>query len=269
MTVPMNDGPGATCAGPVRGIWVYAVVLVPCPAPALTGVADEPLFAVENAGLAAVVGSVPLAGFAAVGTGDDRDRVERIARAHHRVLTDLRVHAALVPFRLGTVYRDEAGVAGMLGQRRALLRDGLRLAAGRTEWGVKAHLRRPPAPDPGERATAGAAGTGTAFLMRRRAERQGAELLLRQAAERADVIHRTFCGYAAVSRRYPPHDPWLAGAEEWTLLNAAYLVSDDDTARFAGAATEMQAVDPALRIEITGPWPPYCAVAEPPGPGRP
>ncbi|BFU45176.1 GvpL/GvpF family gas vesicle protein [Krasilnikovia sp. MM14-A1004] len=262
MTVPMAGDP------PVRGMWVYAVVPVPCPAPALTGVADEPLFTVERAGLAAVVGWVPLAGFATAGTGDDRDHVERIARAHHRVLTDLRARTASVPFRLGTVYRDDAGVADMLDQRRAPLREGLRLAAGRTEWGVKAYLHllapQPPVAEP-----PAAAGTGTAFLLRRRAERRAGELLLRQAAERADLIHRTLAGYAAVSRRYPPHDPRAAGAGQWTLLNAAYLVSDDDTTRFAGAAAGLEAVDPALRIEMSGPWPPYCAVAEPPGTGSP
>ncbi|GAB1692303.1 hypothetical protein KRM28CT15_41060 [Krasilnikovia sp. M28-CT-15] len=47
----------------------------------------------------------------------------------------------------------------------------------------------------------------------------------------------------------------------------ARLVSDDDTARFSRAVAELEAGRPALRIEMSGPWPPYCAVADPPGAG--
>jgi hypothetical protein len=41
------------------------------------------------------------------------------------------------------------------------------------------------------------------------------------------------------------------------ILNAAYLVADDRDGDFAAAVDSLAAGHPALRLEITGPWPPY------------
>ncbi|MFI7602195.1 GvpL/GvpF family gas vesicle protein [Actinoplanes sp. NPDC049681] len=236
----MND----TC-----GMWVYAAVPPRGRAPGLTGVADEPLSVVDASMVAAVVGRVPLAEFTMTG-----DRVERIARAHHRVLTELRRHTALVPFRLGTVLGDEAAVEAMLGACAVPLIRGIELATGRTEWGVKVFVRAVPAGPAGAPPAGG--GSGTAYLMRRRAERQAAELRRQQLAEHAESVHRALAGYAAASRRYPPHD------RDGMVLNAAYLVPENDSDRLVAEAAEIERANPALRIEVTGPWPPYCAAVQ-------
>ena len=225
------------------GMWVYAAVPPQGPVPELTGVAGEPLSVVRTSSLGAVVGRVPFT----VAEGD-RDRVERIARTHHGVVTELHSHTTVVPFRLGTVVADEAGVRAMLEAYASQLLDGIRLATGRTEWGVKVFLRAAPAQGAGQPA----ASSGTAYLMRRRVERQASDVHRRRVAEHADHVHEALSRFAALSRRYPAHDPQTA------VLNAAYLVSDEDGSRFVAAVAEVERANPGLRTELTGPWPPYC-----------
>lgn len=41
------------------------------------------------------------------------------------------------------------------------------------------------------------------------------------------------------------------------VLNAAYLVDDDRGGQFAQAVAALDAGEPQLQLELTGPWPPY------------
>ncbi|ATL87204.1 hypothetical protein SMALA_6984 [Streptomyces malaysiensis subsp. malaysiensis] len=93
--------------------WLYAVTAAPedgTPPQGLTGVADEPVRLVEGAGLAAVVGSVPLADFdedALRGHLEDLEWLERTARAHHRVINGAARHGQVIPLRFATLYHDD------------------------------------------------------------------------------------------------------------------------------------------------------------------
>jgi hypothetical protein len=46
------------------------------------------------------------------------------------------------------------------------------------------------------------------------------------------------------------------------LLNAAYLLAPSDGTRFAQAVAAADAAHPELRVELTGPWPPYSFAGE-------
>jgi hypothetical protein len=41
------------------------------------------------------------------------------------------------------------------------------------------------------------------------------------------------------------------------VLNAAYLLDDDRAAGFASQVEALGGRHPRLRLELTGPWPPY------------
>jgi hypothetical protein len=41
------------------------------------------------------------------------------------------------------------------------------------------------------------------------------------------------------------------------LLNGAYLVDDDRTDEFADAVAAQDGAHRGIRLELTGPWPPY------------
>jgi hypothetical protein len=249
--------------------WLYAVTAVSEESgapPALTGVADEPVRLVSRAGLAAVVGSVPLADF-----GDEPLRahledlpwLERAARAHHRVIGRAAGYGQVIPLRFATIYHDDDRVRTMLQERRDDLTATLARVAGRTEWGVKAYVDpRAFLPDPGDEEAADDS-PGTAYLLRRRTQRDDKETAHLRATERAEEIHTTLAALAAASAAHPPQDARLAAYEGWMVLNNSYLVPDERTEEFTTAVDGLGERYPGVDLELSGPWPPYSFTAPP------
>ncbi|MEU4893893.1 GvpL/GvpF family gas vesicle protein [Streptomyces sp. NPDC044780] len=249
--------------------WLYAVTAAPvggAPPHGLTGVADEPVRLVERAGLAAVVGSVPLADFDEDALRDhleDLEWLERTARAHHRVINGAARLGQVIPLRFATLYHDDDRVRAMLQERREDFTATLRRVTGRTEWGVKAYVD--PAsflPDPDEDESGGDS-PGTAYLMRRRAQRQDQETAHLRATERAEEIHASLAALAVATAAHPPQDAALAAYEGWMVLNNSYLVPDDRTEEFTDAVTALKERHPTVTLELSGPWPPYSFTAPP------
>jgi hypothetical protein len=214
---------------------------------------------IHHAGLAAVVGSVDDHEFGAQALRrnlEDLDWLATTARAHDAVVSAVARSGAMVPLRLATIYRDDEGVREVLAARRADLEAALLRVAGRTEWGVKAYgdravLASPAEPEPT------AAGAGTAYLLRRRVQLSADVETERRASEAAGRIHTTLAAFAVAARRHQPQDPRLSGRHEWMLLNGAYLVDDDRTDEFADAVAAQDGAHRGIRLELTGPWPPY------------
>jgi Gas vesicle synthesis protein GvpL/GvpF len=264
--------PGAT-----HGDTLWYVVGVIRPAPgALDGVPallpDRPLETVPGEGLEAVASTVPadLLDDRAV---EDVDRVGQLARAHDRVLRVLSERTAVAPARLGSLYASREAVAAMLASRAAPLRTTLDQLTGRCEWGVKVYGAPAEAEDPGEAAAAGggAAGgpgqPGTAYLRRRRAEREARMASRDAAAELAVELHRAMGARAHAAVTRPPQHPKLSGVRAPMLLNAAYLVDVAHQEAFAAAVRDLAERHRAagVRVQLTGPWPPYSFA----GPGAP
>lgn len=266
-------GSGASADGG-SGSYVYGVAGAAGPATVggLAGVAGGPVRLVAHAALSALVSTVDLAEFGEPALRrnlEDLGWLEATARAHHAVLAAAAVQVAVVPLRLATIYRDDAGVRAMLAERAATFGAVLRRLRGRTEWGVKAYL------DPGAHAP-GPAGhpaadcpPGTAYLRQRRAQQQGSEALRQAAAQRAGAIHDAISAVAEAARCHPPQHGTLSGDSREMVLNGAYLLPGTDRAPL------QEALDRAgtwpLQVEWTGPWVPY-SFAEPeeppPGPER-
>lgn len=253
-----------------RVTWLYAVTAgrdergAP---PDLTGVSDEPVRLVENAGLAAVVGSVPLADFGEEPLRahlEDLPWLERAARAHHRVIGRAAGYGQVIPLRFATIYHDDDRVRTMLRERRDDLTATLARVAGRTEWGVKAYVDpRAFLPDPADDEASGDDSPGTAYLLRRRAQRDDKETAHLRATERAEEVHTALTALAAASAAHPPQDARLAAYEGWMVLNNSYLVPDDRTEEFTAAVTGLGERYPDFDLEVSGPWPPYSFTAPP------
>ncbi|GHJ33129.1 MULTISPECIES: GvpL/GvpF family gas vesicle protein [Streptomyces] len=255
--------------------WLYAVTADPGGGTAphgLTGVADEPVRLVQSAGLAAVVGSVPLTDFDENALRDhleDLEWLERTARAHHRVINGVARHGQVIPLRFATLYHDDDRVRAMLRERRDDFTATLRRVAGRTEWGVKAYVDpRSFLPDPEER-DGGDQSPGTAYLLRRRAQRQDQETAHLRATERAEEIHASLAALAVATAAHPPQDAALAAYEGWMVLNNSYLVPDERTEEFTRTVTALRERHPAVTLELSGPWPPYSFTAPPKPAGEP
>ncbi|WP_432585117.1 GvpL/GvpF family gas vesicle protein [Streptomyces sp. HD1123-B1] len=252
--------------------WLYAVTTAPAEGRAMaaltgvTGVAGEPVRLVVDAGLAAVVGSVPLSDFDEEALRDhleDLRWLERTARAHHRVINESACHGQVIPLRFATLYHDDDRVRAMLVERRDDLAETLGRVSGRTEWGVKAYADprafvSAPAGDEG-----GGDRPGTAYLMRRRAQRQERETAQDRATERAEEINTALAAMAVATAAHPPQDTALAAYEGWMVLNHSYLVPDSATEDFTASVHALQDRYPDIDLELSGPWPPYSFTAPP------
>jgi hypothetical protein len=226
------------------------------------GVADAPARVLDHAGLGAVVGDVDLDEY-----GEDALRrnledlgwVERVARAHDRVVGVVSRRATCAPLRLVTICSDDASVRAKVDERRDELERMLALLDGRVEHGVKAYAAEPRSE--GSAAVGGGAaphgGRGTAYLLRRRQEEAVREAADQAAAAAADEVHAQLSGLAVAGRRYPPQDRRLSGRSMRMVLNGTYLVDRSATPEVERAVAMLADLHPELELELSGPWPPY------------
>ncbi|HEX6451720.1 MAG TPA: GvpL/GvpF family gas vesicle protein, partial [Trebonia sp.] len=211
---------------------------------------------------------------------EDLAWLERTARAHHEVIDAASRDLPLLPMRLATVYSGEPTLADALEARREDFRAALRQVGGRVEWGVKAYAQPQPgrgAPGGGDDAEAAdtsgestpaeggastGSGAGMAYLKKRRAQMTARQDARRDAVTDARELHAGLARQAAQARLHPPQSPQLSGERTPMLLNAAYLVGQSEGTGFAAAVAAAAAAHPELRVELTGPWPPYSFAGE-------
>lgn len=254
--------------GSPDALWLYLVTASTPPAEALdglTGVGGSAVTQVSCGSLTAIVELVSLADFGAEPLRqhlEDLSWLEATARAHHRVIDAVARTAPVVPMRLATVYSTGDLLTGMLTDRAPSFLAVLARLQGRVELGVKAivsHESAPAEPVAAGRPAGGEAGAGAgrAYLNRRRNEREAREQSRQRARMEARDIHAVLSVLAAGSRLHPPQSPELTGRPEAMVLNAAYLLGAADVETFAGEVGQLRHQHPDLRLELTGPWPPY------------
>jgi hypothetical protein len=239
--------------------YLYAVVPAAAGAPHGSGVDAEPPRLVVEGELAAVVGSVAPERFDEDGLAaglEDLGRLEELARAHHGVVAALADDGPVAPVRLATVYRDDEGVHRLLRERAAEFTALLARLDACREWGVKVWLTA--AVQQPEPATAANGRPGTAYLMRRKAERDAGARHREHAVAVADRLHAELARIALADRVLAPQDAALSGRREEMVLNATYLVRRVDEDAFTRAVAEgSTAAGDAIQIVPTGPWPPF------------
>ena len=255
----------------VRGdaLWAYCVTRAGESLPdGLEGVHGGRPRWVGSGELAALVSPVPLSDFGEEplrSNLNDLAWLEQVARAHEAVLEVALAAGTIVPLRLCTIYESEASVRRMLQDERESLSRALELLDGRQEWGAKllahreklmeaAHSRSGETDD-----DLAETGGGGAYMLRRRQERQLREAADSLAAEIAEDVHARLQGWASDAVTRPPQNRDLSGHEGDMLLNAAYLVPAErvDGLRELVAELEKRYEALGVRIELTGPWPPY------------
>ena len=266
------DLPGDGRQEPVA-VWGYAIIdsgaahLV-ADLSRLTGVGGARVRVAACSGLSMLVSDVSEAQFGEAALRrnlENLDWLDEVARAHHHVIETARQLFPLLPTRLATVYTSDAAVCAALGERCAALRGALRRVGGRVEWGVKAYAvpeseTSAHKPDEGGSHQADPhtrGGAGLAYLRRRREQLTAGRESRTAAVEAARVVFGALAGQAERARLHPPQSPQLSGERLPMLLNAAYLLAADDAADFKAAVAAQATAHPELRIDLTGPWPPY------------
>jgi hypothetical protein len=226
------------------------------------GVDDVPVRTIVEGTLAAVVASVDRDRFSENAIREHMEDLEwlgKLARVHHEVVDRLAQNHPVAPVRMATVYLGDAGVRELLENRHAELAATLDRVRSRSEWGVKGYAT--PANDAsGEEPDSSSDAPGTAYLLRRRTQRDRTARRRQDLLEAAEVVHSQLAAAAVESRRYPLQDARLSGRPEPMVLNAAYLVDDADSVQFQERVHVTSSVD--LRLELTGPWAPYSFAAK-------
>jgi hypothetical protein len=183
--------------------------------------------------------------------------VETTARAHEAVLDRVCEQATVIPMRMCTVYRTDGGVREMLRREADPLLEAIEHLRGKAEWGLKAFIDvdRDTA-DPG--AGAGAS-SGTAYMERRRTERERRERAIEAAEDAAVRIHERLSALAGDARVLPLQRPEASGHLGDMIFNGVYLVADEDADAFhdevRALGTELE--PQGLALVPTGPWPAY------------
>jgi hypothetical protein len=248
------------------GIWAYVVAgsIAPDWLSGLAGVGGQPVEVIMAAGLAAAVSTVSLAEFGEAALRrhlEDLDWLEATGRAHHQIVAAVAEHGPVIPLRLATVYRDRGRLSSMLSARQPEFAAALGRVTARTEWGVKVFAAGPGAVGVAQPGTAASEGTGegpgAAYLRRRRTQLDAGAQTRRAAADSAEAIHATLGALAAAADVRAPQAPQLTGRREQMILNGAYLVDNDQSAEFTAAVEQMANAHEPVRVELTGPWPPY------------
>ena len=259
------------------GLWTYAITQSGgSEVSGLTGVGGSEVRTTACAGLTAVVSDVSLAEFGEAALRrnlENLDWLDDVARAHHDVIEAASRLLELLPARLATVYSGDAALCAALAGRRDQLIDTLHRVGGRAEWGVKAYAApesdpagqvrgRPGRPDQSDRPGTETGGAGLAYLKRRRAQLTAEQDSRGAAVNGARSVHAGLSGQAEAARLHPPQAAQLSQAPLPMLLNAAYLLPAADGTSFAAAVAAEASAHPELRIELTGPWPPYSFVGD-------
>lgn len=241
------------------GRYLYAVCrrLPPSVLDQTRGLDGEPLELVEHRDLVAVVSTVPLASYGEEALRrnlEDLTWLESVVRCHDGVVHEVAAHGPVAPMRLATICFDDDAVRTRLREWAVDLDYVLDRVAGCAEWSVKL-LQLPPQPDGSEHTEAPT--SGAEYLRRRKVAAEQRVSTAASAADVAEDVHATLGALAKASRQLPAQDPRLSGLSGTMVLNAAYLVPDDDAATFSTGLDELRTRYPDLVIDARGPWPPY------------
>jgi hypothetical protein len=247
-------------------LWAYCVLHDGDPVPeGLAGVhGDAPVEAIRAGGLALLCSRVPLQEFGAEPLRRNLNELpwlERVARAHEGVLEAALEHATIVPLRLCTIFADEAAARRMLAERGPALSEALAALDGRDEWSVKLLVDAAAleAAIGGEAEPVTEAGSGAAYLLRRRHERELRQAAGARAAELAEEVHARLREHALDARTLPAQNRELSGHTGEMVLNAAYLVERPEIERLREAVAELQerVLPEGAELRLSGPLPPF------------
>lgn len=195
------------------------------------------------------------------------------AEAHDRVVTAAADAAPVIPLPIFSLFRDEAAIRAMLGERRDELSRLFARLLGAREYTVRVYrddaMLDAALPDlsPHIReleSVAERASPGQRYLLQRKLDEARRTELRRVSSDIAQAMYRALSPLARASVR-EPLPAAIARAEsrgastQPAILNASFLVDDERLDQFRRALSELIALRaPAgFRVDFTGPWPAY------------
>jgi O6-methylguanine-DNA--protein-cysteine methyltransferase len=238
--------------------YVYAIgrALDPAGLAGLVGIDGAAVYRVAHRDLVAVVSAAPPDEVTLRARLERLDELAAVAEAHHAVVAAVATQTVVAPFRLATIYRDEHRVSELLCHRYEEFEALLDRLAGTVEVGVKLYV------DHRSPARAAPSGSGRAYLHQLSQRHRRRDEERRHAAAAAERVDTALGAQALDRSHHRPQPAQLSGAAGHNVLNAANLVPTGRLTEFTDLAQRLATDEPALRVEVTGPWAPY-SFAEP------
>lgn len=225
------------------------------------GIADATVRTIAFHHLEVVVSDLPAESFGEAAWaehGEDTQWLTPVAAAHHDVLQHLVERGDILPLQLPGIYPSDEALIDALESSRADLERAWQTLAGRVEWSLQifptAELPAPEKPAPR---------SGREYLERRRSQQDARETERGRRETAVTEAHEALAREAAADVVRAPLDKAVTGREEPMLLNSAYLVEREQEQRFLALAERLHnqlVATSGMRIEATGPWPPYSFV---------
>jgi hypothetical protein len=225
---------------------------------------------VTNHELAAIVSQVPLSEYSEEGlAGKLTDASWTAIRAmrHEHVVEFFAKRTSVVPLRFGTIYLNKSRVEEMLGEQESQLKTILVRLNGKEEWGVNVYSDRQILLDniisvsPRLRMMADEAkqaSAGQSYLMQKKIEALKAVEAKVETARATEQIEKRLAEESEQSTRLRI---LKVETTEHGELKAkfAFLVVKEKFPEFQNAAEELagELQHAGVRLELTGPWPPY------------
>jgi len=195
-----------------------------------------------------------------------------LLQAHEHVVATLMSDATVVPFKFGTILKDEKAASQMLLDYEETFQNLLAQLTGKVEWGLKVYAdqqafikqrmqtepilkdRQKDLEEKREKLSRGAA-----YLFERKMEEEFKGHVEGRLTEIAEGIFQELGKDAYEGKLNKTLPQTLTGKKKEMVLNAVYLVGREKVARFCkrGKRVMEKYRSMGLDLEVSGPWPPY------------
>ena len=193
---------------------------------------------------------------------------EGILQAHEDVVETLMKETTIVPFKFGTILRDEQAATRLLQDEAERFKKLLAKFTGRAEWGLKVYadrqtlMRHIVQVEPRFRSLEEQrqkSSKGAAYLLGRKIDEEAKERIGALIAQVSEEIFQDLGKDAFEANLNNVLPQKVTGKNKEMILNAAYLVEGEKVAdlRRRGKNFMEKYEFMGLDAEFSGPWPPY------------
>ncbi|MBI1902684.1 MAG: GvpL/GvpF family gas vesicle protein [Planctomycetia bacterium] len=203
-----------------------------------------------------------------------------VAARHHEVVFRAAGESPVLPLRLGTLFRSRESLLARMRANQPQLADALEQLNGRQEWSVKIYRDREPTTDPGAThgacqpnshasplAAAHAVGgdvltadsPGRRYFAEKHREHEGRRAARQVLRRELSAVESALEPLAAAWRRLGPLPACPTNEPQTVVWNGVFLLPVAWCEAFRARCRRLQQhlADQQLRLELSGPWPPY------------
>ncbi len=200
--------------------------------------------------------------------GAAQSGTEEMLQAHEDVVDTLMGGTTVVPFKFGTILKDEKAASKMLQDEEEKFKKLLAKFTGRAEWGLKVyadnqefikHIVQTEPKFKKLEEKREKLSRGAAYLLGRKMEEELKGDVAARLAEVTEVIFQELGKDAYEAKLNKTLPQKLTGKKKGMILNTVYLVEREKVARFCKRGSRLieKYESMGLDLEVSGPWPPY------------